>query len=109
MPQRGKSRRAAARQTQLGQRKKRQTRSPSEIPDTPRPPQVRQAVDGSGALSTPPDAGRPQPTAPARPFQGRQAEPRRTVYQYIGPEIKRILSLSAVILGIIVVLSFVLR
>ena len=109
MPQRGRSRRASARQTQLGQRKKKQPKSSSEIPAPPRPPQVRQAGDGSGAISTPPDATRPQPAAPARAFQARQAEPRRTVYQYIVPEIKRILSLSAVIMGIIVVLSFVLR
>ena len=52
MPQRGRSRRAAARQTQLGQqRKKRQTRGPSGVPTTAHEPLVREAEDGAGVLA----------------------------------------------------------
>ena len=110
MPQRGRSRRAAARQTQLGQRKKKQPRSASENAAAPPPTQVRETGDGSVAVpAAPVEAARLQPTPAPRPLHGRQAEARRTVYQYAGPEIKRILSLSTVILVIIIVLSFVLR
>ena len=94
MPQRGRSRRAAARQTQLSQRKKRVPRGPSENPSTTQPPQVREAADEA----RPTVESRPQaPAVAQRPSSGRHAEPRPTVYNYVRPEIRRIMVLSTVI------------
>ena len=115
MPQQGKSRRAAARQTQLGQRKKRHPRVPSAAPPpTTDAPQSREAEDlrtlgdEAGPLSERrPDASRP--VAAQRPSPSIQAEPRPRVYHYIKSEIKRIFALSAGILAILIALTFVLR
>lgn len=138
MPQRGRSRRVAARQAQLGQRKKRQTRgSPGMSPAT-HAPQVGDAEalpspeDGADHLGEKrpdavsvvrrPGSSSPLGTGPAaaqrpsvgagprtRPSPGRQAQPRPTVYDYVKPEIKRIAILSAGIVAILIVLTFVLK
>ena len=81
MPQRGKSRRMAARQAQLGQRKKRHTPGASGIPSTTDALPVKGAGDGAesvGAKAA--DASRPQPIVGQRPSPGRQTESRPAVY-----------------------------
>ena len=112
MPQRGRSRRAAARQTQLGQRKKRQGRGPSGVPSVsiPDAAQERASDDGADPLAEKlPQASRP-PTAGAQaPSLRRQVEPRPTVYNYVRAEVKRIAALAAGVLAILIALSFVLR
>ena len=110
MPQRSRSRRAAARQTQLGQRKKRQTKGPSGIPSATEAPGSTGAVEradasGEERLERP----RSEAIVAQRPWASRQTESRPTVYNYVKPEIKRIMVLSAGILVILGALSFVLR
>ena len=110
MPQRGRSRRMAARQAQLGQRKKRHTPGASGIPSTTDALPVTRAGDGAEPLGAKAaDASRPQPIAGQRPSPGRQAEPRPAVYAYVKSELKRIAGLSAGILAILIILTFVLR
>ena len=110
MPQRGGSRRVAARQAKLGQRKKKQTPGASGILSGTDVLNVRTAGDGAEPLGAkPPDSSRPQPIVGHRPSPGRQAEPRPTVYKYVHSEIKRIAGLSAGILAILIILTFVLR
>ena len=109
MPQRGRSKKAAARQTQLGQRKKRQARAPQpEFPlDTPQlaPAPV---ADLGGEVSSTPEPARPSPVIPrSAPARGQVS--RASVYNYIGPEVKRIGILSTVILTVLIVLTVVLR
>ena len=108
MPQRGKSRRTAARQTQLGQRKRRQTRGPSGTPagSEPRPAieSVSAAAEGVSADVT----SIPQPSS-QRQSSPRAAEARPAVYAYVAPELRRILTFSGATLAILVALTFVLR
>lgn len=108
MPQRGKSRRTAARQTQLGQRKRRQTRGPSGTPATPEPKPASEAVSvAAEGIST--DApSTPQPS-PQRQSSPRASEARPAVYAYVAPELRRILTFSGATLAILVALTFVLR
>ncbi len=109
MPQRGKSRKTAARQTQLGQRKKRQARGPSGIPITPPTTEAVEPGDGNSEAVE----GRPAPTRAATAVAPRPAvarpDPRPRVYQYVGAEVKRILALGSVALAILIVLAFVIR
>lgn len=113
MPQQGKSRRVAARQTQAGQRKKRRGRGPSGIPSTTHAPQVTAAVQDearvlTGAVpetSMPQAVELPQPVVP--PI--RPTEPRAALYGYVKPELTRILGLSAVVLTALIGLSFALK
>ena len=114
MPQRSRSRRAAARQTQLGQRKKRQNRGPHGIPETIEAPQAPGDVetdDGppsvTGSRQQTPN---PHPAAIAQRISfSRQTESRPRVYTYISSEMKRIAALAAGVLVILIVLTFVLR
>lgn len=109
MPQRGRSRRAAARQSQLGQRKRRQVRGPSGVPPPGFTPGAEEAAEGDGLASRQPsETSSPQSAAVRQPAQGR-ARSRPTVYSYVVPEVKRILALSAVVVVVLVALSFVLR
>ena len=108
MPQRGRSRRTAARQTQLGQRKRRQTRGPSGTPAAPEPKPadepaaaVVESVGPVGTSSTQP--------SPQRQSSPRTAEARPAVYAYVAPELRRILTFSGATLAILVALTFVLR
>ena len=110
MPQRSKSRRTASRQTQLGQRKKRQQRGPSGIPTASPAPEAEEAKNGA----PPPAEGRPdtvrlEPAVAQRPSPGRQAEPQPRVYSYVRPEIRRIFGFSAGVLAVLIALSFVLN
>ncbi len=108
MPQRGKSRRTAARQTQLGQRKRRHTRGPSGTPAAPEP--------GEAGESATPTLHSENTAAPAvaqpqvqQPIASRVTEARPAVYAYVAPEMKRILAFSGVTMAILVVLTFFLR
>ena len=110
MPRRAKSRRVAAQQTQQGQKKKKPSPGPSGISAAEEGPSAlrveeRTRVPVEGATESP----RPQPVVSQRPLSSRQTESRISVYNYVRPEIKRIMTLSAAILVIIIVLSFVLR
>jgi hypothetical protein len=108
MPRKG--RRVAAKQAQLGQKRKR-GRGPSGIPVTP-----PQNTDGQAVEVTRPEAttiaeARPIPTSAPSVAQTRRVETRNRplVYSFVGPEIRRITLLSGVILAILVALSFVLN
>ncbi|MCZ6535376.1 MAG: hypothetical protein V3U95_06310 [Dehalococcoidia bacterium] len=108
MPRKG--RRVAAKQAQLGQKRKR-GRGPSGIPVV-MPPQNR---DGQAATVTRPEAAtiaeaRPIPTSAPSIAQTRRVETRNRplVYSFVGAEIRRIMLLSSVIIAILVTLSFVL-
>ena len=105
MPQRGRSRRAAARQTQLGQRKKRHTRvSVGEAAAVG----VRPA-DGGAAVAARPDVPAAQVPTATRPAPSRPQEPRPVAYAYVVPELKRILVIASGAFAILIVLSVVLR
>ncbi len=108
MPQRGKSRRTAARQTQLGQRKRRQTRGPSGTPTAPEPKPATESVAVSAEGVTPDTLPTPQPSL-QRQSSPRAAEARPAVYAYVAPELRRILTFSGATLAILVALTFVLR
>jgi hypothetical protein len=109
MPQRGKSRKTAARQTQLGQRKKRQTRGPSGIPVTQPGTEAVEPEDGGGeGFEARPAPARAATAVAQRPTVARP-EPRARVYQYVGAEVKRILALGSVTLAILIILAFVIR
>ena len=110
MPQRSRSRRAAARQTQMGQRKKRTTRGPSGIPDAaPAAPAVTSGDGGGQVDERHPEMSTTQAVAAQRRVSTRQPEPRPSVYNYVRPEIIRIAILSAIMLAVLIVLTFVLR
>ena len=107
MPQRGRSKRVAARQAELGQRKKRQQRVQGEAPLDISSPPVTEAPVGDQGTTT---ALEPPRTAPTpRPFLGRQPAPTPAVYSYIGPELKRIGILATAILAALIVLTILLR
>lgn len=110
MPQRGRSRRAAARQTQMSQRKKRHDKGPTGIPTPVTGPQVAAQEDGSEPHSERHlDTASSQPAAAHRPSLTRHAERRPTVYNYIGSELKRIIGISAGMVAILIAITFVLR
>lgn len=106
MPQRGRSKRVASRQAELGQKKKRQARPQTETPldTTPRVDEAQEADQGTTAALEP---ARPTPTP--RSFLGRQPAPTPSVYNYINAEMKRIGILSTAILAALIVFTFVLR
>ena len=108
MPQRGKSRRTAARQTQLGQHKRRQTRGPSGTPVAPEP---RPAAESVSPIIEGVDPAAPSTNQPSVQRQNtpRGAEARPAVYAYVAPELRRILTFSGATLAILVALTFVLR
>ena len=112
MPQRGRSKRAAARQTQLGQRKKRQPRGPAAVTRTARSPDAA-LVTGAEVAHAPgyrPEPRRldPAPAAEIKP-PSRPAEPRPAIYGYVKSEVQRIGILAAGALAVLIALTFVLR
>ena len=110
MPQRGGSKRTAARQTQLGQRKKRQTRGPSGIPAPSDEQQATEVHDGAARPGDAPEASSRSTTAVAqRPSHSRAGESRSRVYLYIGSEVRRIAGVSAAAFAILIVLAIFLR
>ena len=122
----GKSKRVAARQGELGRRRKKGQRGPNGVPATvPRPaPQASNgggaalameaggAVSGGTAVADPPQpspvaAVAPQPASPTRP-QARVRGERPAAYNYVGSELRRIGALATVAVAALVALSFVL-
>ena len=102
-----RSRLAASRQTQLGQKKKRHGKGPAGAATQESPPTTGGEAGDTGAeaqmLSQTPTL------APAsQPYIQRPAE-RASVYNHVGAEAKRILALSGGVLALLIVLSFILR
>ncbi len=103
-----RGRRIASNQSKVSQRRRR-GRGPSGTPATPSaPPQQLGGEErevGVPAAAVAASAPGPAAIAPVRRTEPRS---RPTVYQYIKPEIQRILILSGAIIAVLVVLSFVL-
>ena len=118
----GKSRRVAARQSQLNRRRKKQQRGPSGIPTAvPEPANVATGIEGeigaeSAAAPEPARSSFRRPTAPASsghtPSSDRSPARLRAdsapAYQYIGSEIRRIVAMAGTAFAVLVVLKFVL-
>ena len=132
----GKARRVASRQAQLSRRRKRQQeRNPAEPAESPTRAQAAVSVQPevvapdtevepttAGGIETPieapsvpaPRSHRPTPqpravahTAPAAPAaRGRRERP--AAYNYIGPELRRIMALASGVLAVIVALGFLI-
>ena len=111
MPQQSRSKRVAARQAKLGQRRKRLQRGPSGFPVAPVQDANVGVTDGSSVspAGVEPVTQRPVSFAAQRPPSTRHAEPRPNVYNYAGAELRRIMGLSVGVLAILIVLTFVLR
>jgi hypothetical protein len=116
MPDKG--RRIASRQAQIGRRKRRQNRSPGSAPSDGATTAVAENQGDSRIAvqdrdsATPPSqdtkaAAPPRPAA-ASPRQGpaRARADRPMAYNYVGPELRRILILSGILIVILVVLAF---
>ena len=124
----GKARRVASRQAQLSRKRKKQQKgvaapastviAPAEVDgqhtETPSPMVVEPTSPSSAPAPTPMPA-RPVATtavasrsAPTSRAPGRARGERPATYNYIGAEMRRILSLAIVVLAIIVVLGFVI-
>lgn len=73
------------------------------------PPVTRPARPDGGQEEISQEAPRPQPPVASIHSQFRHTETRATVYNYVGPELKRILGLSSVFVVVLVALTFVLR
>jgi len=97
MPSRG--RRIAARQAQLGQRRRR-GRGPSGIPTASALGREAQAEPESATTTTALTETRLSPVP--------RTESQPMVYRYVGAELRRALILSGVIIAILVALSFLL-
>ena len=122
----GKAKRAAARQGELGRRRKKGQRGPNGIPVAASRPSP-QASNGAGATlaigatgvasagtavaeptqPAPVAAAAPQPSIPTRP-QARLRGERPAAYNYMGTELRRIGVLATVAVAALVGLSFVL-
>ena len=116
----GKARRVAARQSQLNRRRRKQQRGPSGTP--PAVPAQVQVEDGPPdeviALPQQPAAPDPPPmrATPVAPQPGPASQLRSArvrgerpdAYNYVGPEIRRILSMAGVVMIALVVLGVLL-
>ena len=110
MPTRGRSRRMAHRQAELGQRKKRRDSDLQASRPASAALDATHAPENTSSLTAEPAAPTPRPVVAAPPSSlPRQAEPRPAIYNYVRPELKRILTLGSVVFGILIALSFVLR
>ena len=117
MPDKG--RRVASRQAQLGRRKRRQNRGPSGAPSdgattaiAENQPADRVATQEREPTTPTQDARAAAPSRPApaslRRSPTRARAERPMAYNYIGPELRRILILFGVQIVILVVLAFFL-
>ena len=118
----GKSRRVAARQSQLNRRRKKQQRGPTGIPAVapeqadPAGQEESSATTAAVATAQPVQTRSVRPYAPAAPERspgnarprGLSREEAAPAYQYMGPEIRRILVMAGVAFAVLVVLKFVL-
>ena len=104
-----RGRRVASNQSRVSQRRRR-GRGPSGTPATPsEPPQQLGGEEPEvGAPAAAVAAAAPRTAAAIAPVRRTEPRSRPTVYQYVKPEIKRILVLSGAIIAVLVVLSFVL-
>ena len=96
MPTRG--RRIAARQAQLGQKRKK-GRGPSGMPSMPDP-----EMEEHGLPSSIPETA----TFAGQPATPRRTETRPAAYRYVGSELRRVLLVTCVIIIVLVALSFIL-
>ena len=118
----GKSRRVAARQSQLNRRRKKQQRGPSGIPaavpETAEPASQEEGSTTNVAVAAPQPvqtrsgrsyapAAQERPAASGRP-RGLSREEAAPAYQYMVPEIRRILVMAGIAFTVLVVLKFVL-
>ena len=118
----GKGRRVASRQAQLGQRRRRQVRGPSEVagptvnavPESSEEAGVSTAVKEPQAQAAESRTARTSPVAAERAAAGlsrrlgRSRSDQQVVYSHIGPEIKRILLFAGILLVVLIVLSFII-
>ncbi len=119
----GKARRVAARQSQLNRKRRKQQRGPSGTPpvvaaqvqvdDPPDPPSDEVAaqpeqtsVPARASMRATPAAAQPAPASPLR--SGRVRGERPDAYNYVGPEIRRILAMAGVVVVALVVLGVLL-
>ena len=116
----GKARRVAARQSQLNRRRRKQQRGPSGTP--PAVPAQVQVDDGPSdevavqpiqteapapaTRRATPVAPQPGPTGQLRSARVRGERP--DAYNYVGPEIRRILAMASVVVVALVVLGVLL-
>ena len=119
-----KSRRVASRQSQLNRRRKKQQRGPSGIPtEIPTPvPGPANAPNGSGASGEPAGAAvadsSPSPRPMTQASSAQTATPLRSsprirderpaAYQYMAPEIRRIIAMAATAFAVLLTINFVL-
>lgn len=113
----GKARRVAARQSQLNQRRRKQQRGPSGTPPVvPAQVQVDDLPSDEVAAqpqqpAAPAPASRraspvaPQPGPVSQPRSARVRGERPDAYNYVGPEIRRILAMASVVVAALVVLG----
>ncbi len=119
----GKARRVAARQSQLNRRRKKQQRGPSgtppvvpaqvqvddrtsdEVAAQPEQPQ-QPAAPAPASRRTSPVAPQPGPASQLRSARVRGERP--DAYNYVGPEIRRILAMASVVVAALVVLGVLL-
>jgi hypothetical protein len=107
MPHRSGSKRVAARQTQLGQRKKRQPRGAPTVSPARDTLGVPTATDTR--VAPPAQEYRPEAPRAARPGPSSRVEPPPALQGYVKAEMRRIFALTAAVVVILVVLTFVLR
>jgi len=115
MPDKG--RRVASRQAQLGRRRRRQNRGPGGAPPVELAPEEsnRRAfqpvatrvpeADGASPSAGPPASTRAVSVA-AQSRSARTRTERPTAYNFVAPELRRILVLSGVLTAVLVVLAF---
>lgn len=114
----GKDRRVAARQAKLRQRRKKQSRGPSGIPSAGPPLADVGSRTRRGVATEIPEPPAPSPNTPSssrpRP-EGAWRSPARVrgeqpiTHLYVGPELRRILILTSVILAILIIVTILLR
>ncbi|MBM3924879.1 MAG: hypothetical protein FJ320_02675 [SAR202 cluster bacterium] len=105
MPSRG--RRVAARQAQLSRRKRRD-HGPASIPaDQPRSASATLDTLAPSPIAPTVGAVRAESRTPQAP--PRRTEQRHMVYHYVGPEMRRIIILTGVIVAVLVIASFLIK
>ena len=116
----GKARRVAARQSQLNRKRRKQQRGPSGTPpavaaqvqvdDQPSDEVAAQpeqtSVPARASMRATPVAAQPAPASPLR--SGRVRGERPDAYNYVGPEIRRILAMAGVVVVALVILGVLL-
>lgn len=113
----GKGRRVASRQAQLGRRRRRQNRGPGGTQTSERPAEDSRNQAAKTAATTVEEPPEPAPdgraTAPSRsaspaaqPRPARTRAERPPAYNYIAPELRRIVILAGILTIVLIVLAF---